>query len=289
MTEKNKISKFITFPTTFENYKWYKPILVFIVTAIMYLILNGIITLIFYAIFGQNMISSIVFGGYEVMNTEAGQIYSDLGIIIILPALYVATKVIKDRPLSSYASSRGGFNYRLYFKALLIPIIIYVIFEIINIFTVGIKGTNHFSIPFFIVCIILVPLQCISEEFAFRGLIMQSIGSWVKIPVLTIVIQAIIFAALHGYNNLGVLIIFISGLVMGFFAWKTNGIEISSAVHTINNLSSALAVMFRLEMTTSTISTTDTILGIIMEVVIFVIMYLAITKTDWFSEINEPA
>ncbi|MBO6274450.1 MAG: CPBP family intramembrane metalloprotease, partial [Methanobrevibacter sp.] len=223
MTEKNKISKFITFPTTFENYKWYKPILVFIVTAIMYLILNGIITLIFYAIFGQNMISSIVFGGYEVMNTEAGQIYSDLGIIIILPALYVATKVIKDRPLSSYASSRGGFNYRLYFKALLIPIIIYVIFEIINIFTVGIKGTNHFSIPFFIVCIILVPLQCISEEFAFRGLIMQSIGSWVKIPVLTIVIQAIIFAALHGYNNLGVLIIFISGLVMGFFAWKTNG------------------------------------------------------------------
>lgn len=289
MTEKNKISEFITFPTTFENYKWYKPILVFIVTAIMYLILNGIITLIFYAIFGQNMISSIVFGGYEVMNTEAGQIYSDLGIIIILPALYVATKVIKDRPLSSYASSRGGFNYRLYFKALLIPIIIYVIFEIINIFTVGIKGTNHFSITFFIVCLILVPLQCISEEFAFRGLIMQSIGSWVKIPVLTIVIQAIIFAALHGYNNLGVLIIFISGLVMGFFAWKTNGIEISSAVHTINNLSSALAVMFGLEMTTSTISTTDTILGIIMEVVIFVIMYLAITKTDWFSEINEPA
>ena len=45
MTEKNKISEFITFPTTFENYKWYKPILVFIVTAIMYLILKKVLIL----------------------------------------------------------------------------------------------------------------------------------------------------------------------------------------------------------------------------------------------------
>ena len=39
MTEKNTISDYITFPKTFENYKWYKPILVFIVGFIIFLLL----------------------------------------------------------------------------------------------------------------------------------------------------------------------------------------------------------------------------------------------------------
>ena len=127
----------------------------------------------------------------------------------------------------------------------------------------------------------------VSEEFAFRGLIMQSIGSWVKIPVLTIVIQAIIFAALHGYNNLGVLIIFISGLVMGFFAWKTNGIEVSSALHTANNLAIALFVMFGIQSTTSSIQLNELAISTVVQIAIFLILYYAGMKTNWFGEIEE--
>lgn len=53
---------------------------------------------------GEHFTVSVLNGGYEVMNSELGQIFSDLGIIIIIPSLYIASKIVKDRPFSSYVS-----------------------------------------------------------------------------------------------------------------------------------------------------------------------------------------
>ena len=283
MTEK---SEFITFSKTFEKYKWYKPILVFIIGVIGYLILSLILSLIFEAAYGEHLTNSILNGGYEVMNSEIGQIFTDLGVIIMLPSLYIGAKIVKDRPFSSYASSRGGWNYKLYFKSLLIPFIIMIIFEGISVAFNGAEGTSHFSIGFFIACLILVPLQCIAEEYVFRGLIMQTFGSWLNIPVLAVVLQSIVFGIIHGYNSLGNISIVISGLLMGILAWKSNGIEVSSAMHTANNLTLALFVMFGLSVTSSTIELTDTVLGIALDVIIFAAMYYVGMKTNWFGEIE---
>lgn len=79
MTEKNE---FITLPTTFENYKWYKPILVFIIGAVVYLILSVLLSLVFGAAYGEHFTNSLLNGGYEIMNSEMGQIFSDLSVII---------------------------------------------------------------------------------------------------------------------------------------------------------------------------------------------------------------
>ena len=281
-----KISEYIDFPRTFEKYKWYKPILVLIVGLIIFLIFQVLLVLFFNAIYGWNFIMQIATGGYEVLNTEVGQIFTDLGVIVTIPALYFATKIVKDRPFSSYASSRGGWNFKLYFKALLIPFILFIIIEAIDVVFRGSNGTNHFTIPFFILCLILVPLQCIAEEYIFRGLFMQTFGSWFKIPILAIILQAVIFAAVHGYNSLGIIAVFISGIVFGFFTWKTNGIEVSSAIHTANNLSICLFVMFGLHSTSSTLELNDTIISIIFEIILLIIMYYVGKKTDWFGEIK---
>ena len=281
-----KISEYIDFPRTFEKYKWYKPILVLIVSLIIFLIFQVLLVLFFNAIYGWNFIMQIATGGYEVLNTEAGQIFTDLGVIVAIPALYLATKIVKDRPFSSYASSRGGWNFKLYFKALLIPFILFIIIEAIDVVFRGSNGTNHFTIPFFILCLILVPLQCIAEEYIFRGLFMQTFGSWFKIPILAIILQAVIFAAVHGYNSLGIIAVFISGIVFGFFTWKTNGIEVSSAIHTANNLSICLFVMFGLHSTSSTVELNDTIISVAFEIILLIIMYYVGKKTDWFGEIK---
>ena len=281
-----KISEYIDFPRTFEKYRWYKPILVLIVGLIIFLIFQVLLVLFFNAIYGWNFIMQIATGGYEVLNTEVGQIFTDLGVIVTIPALYFATKIVKDRPFSSYASSRGGWNFKLYFKALLIPFILFIIIEAIDVVFRGSNGTNHFTIPFFILCLILVPLQCIAEEYIFRGLFMQTFGSWFKIPILAIILQAVIFAAVHGYNSLGIIAVFISGIVFGFFTWKTNGIEVSSAIHTANNLSICLFVMFGLHSTSSTLELNDTIISIIFEIILLIIMYYVGKKTDWFGEIK---
>ena len=282
MTEK---SEFISFAKTFENYRWYRPILVMIVTLVMFVIFSAILTIVFASVYGWDFILHMT-QGYEVMNTEMGQIFSDLGVIIMLPSLYIAVKIIKDRPFSSYSSSRGGWNHKLYFKALIIPVIIYIIFEAISLSITGVKGSNHFSVMFFIACLILVPLQSIAEEYIFRGLLMQSLGSWFNIPILALLIQAVIFALFHGYNSLGIFGVFVSGLVMGFFTWKTNGLEVGAALHTVNNLAVAFTVMFGLEMASSTAQLNDVIFSIVIQIVLFAVMYYVGGKTNWFGEIE---
>ena len=285
MTDSDK--EFVTFPRTFEKYKWYKPILVFIVGIILYLIFELLIIVIFSGIYGLEFILSITNGGYEVMNTEIGQIFMDLGIIIIIPSLYLATKIVKDRPFSSYSSSRGGWNFKLYFKALIILLIAYVIFECIDTVIFGPEGSYHFSIIFLIISLILVPLQCIAEEYVFRGLIMQTLGSWFKIPILAVILQAVLFAAIHEYNSLGLMETLVSGIIFGFFAWKTNGIELSSAFHTANNLSIALFVMFGLQSATSAPTLNRVALSIVFEIILCIVMYSVGKKTSWFGEIEE--
>ena len=287
MTENNKITEFITFPKTFEKYRWYKPILVFIIGLIIMLIFQLILLVVFSAIYGESAMDIITGGGYEVLNTNLGEIFTDLSVIVMIPALYIATKIVRDRPFSSYASSRGGWNFKLYLKALIIPFIALMVFQGIDVVINGADGTYHFSILFLIASLILVPLQCTAEEFVYRGLIMQTFGSWFKIPVLAIVLQAIIFSVSHGYNSLGLVEVFVSGLIFGFLTWKTNGIEVSSAMHTANNFSISLFIMFGLRSATSAPQFNDVVISIVFDIILCAIMYYVIMKTDWFSEIKE--
>ena len=287
MKENNKTPEYITFPKTFENYKWYKPILVLILGIAIMVILDLIITMVFSRIYGVDLVMSIIGGGYEVLNTEIGEIFTELGVIIMIPSLYLASKIVRDRPFSSYVSSRGGWNYKLYFKALIIPFIMYIIFGVIDFAIKGPEGTAHFSWSFLILTLILVPLQCIAEEYVFRGLFMQTFGSWFGIPVLAVILQAIIFALCHGYNSLGIIEVFVSGLFFGFITWKTNGIEVSSAVHTANNFTISLFVMLGIQSTTSSPTLTDAVISIAFLIILYVVMYYVGKKTDWFGEIKE--
>ena len=101
------------------------------------------------------------------------------------------------------------------------------------------------------------------------------------------ILQAIIFGFIHGYNGIGTIGIIISGLVMGFLAWKTNGLEVSSAFHTANNLSISLLLMFGLQSTTSTIQMSDLIISTTGTVIFSILLYYIGKRSNWFGEILE--
>ena len=289
MSMKNKISDYITFPTTFENYAWYKPLIVIIITFFIMLILGGAIIMVTYLVGGVDLARTVMSGTYEGLNSALPIIISDLILIMFIPSLYLASKIVNDRPFSSYSSSRGGWNFKLYFKALIIPLIMYIVYQGIDSALTGAKGTSQISIMFLIAICIFVPLQSIAEEFMFRGVLLQTFGSWFKIPVLAIVIQAIIFALFHGYNSFGLFGILVMGLIYGFFAWKTNGIEVSSAIHTANNFTVGLFVMLGLHASTSTPQLGSVVGTIIFEIILSIVLYLVGKKTNWFGEIPESS
>ena len=283
----NKFSDFVTFPRTFEKYKWYKPLISLVLVLIVYFVFQIILLVVFNFIYGESVINGILFGGYETLNTSDASVYfSYISIAVFIPAIYIASKIVRDRPFSSYASSRGGWNWKLYFKCLLIPLVVYVV---VNVASILIDknpktSTSQVSLITMVLSLILIPLQCIAEEYVFRGALMQALGSWFKIPILAIVIQAIIFALLHSYDALGVVSIAISGVVYGLLAWRSNGIEAGAAIHSINNLMGFYIVALGLGSISSKVSITEFIVDVALTLISAAALYYIGNKKGWFSE-----
>ena len=283
MTEKREIPDYITFGRTFENYRWYKPILVMIIFVILYIIIQIAVIMIFSQAYGADVIFPLL-DEYEDMNSELGSHIGYLVVAVMIPALYIAAKIVRDRPFSSYSSSRGGWNWKLFFKCLIIPIAFYLIFGAATAIIYGQIHPSTLTVQFFLISLIIIPLQCIAEEYVFRGLLMQSLGSWFKIPVLALILQAVIFAVLHSYNLIGVLGVLFDGLVFGFFAWKTNGLEAGSALHSVNNFSVSMLVALGLQDYTSTVTAMDFATTIAFTLVLSAVMYYVGYKKGWFEE-----
>lgn len=282
MSETN-IKDYITIGREFENYKWHKPLVTIILSAVIFFILTFVLGAIFQLAFGD--ISAGLSDSYESLNTLGpASLFSYLILVIAIPAIYLASRIVKDRPFSSYASSLGGWRWKLYFKCMAVPLVIYVIFNIASSLTDGSAiNIQQISPLMFIAFAITIPLQCIAEEYLFRGLIMQSFGSWFNIPILAIIIQALAFGATHSYNSIGVVTIILGGVVYGLLAWKTNGIEASSALHTINNLTVFITIYLGLARTSTNVDIWAALFAFAIDLVCLGLTYYVGTRYNWFE------
>ena len=288
--ELNSVPEYTSFPKTFKSYKWYKPLITGVIAAIIFFILMMAVTYLAAMIPGSGGNAALIKmskGGYDALNA-----YSILGLASILsiglaiPSLYIANKIVKDRPFSSYSSSRGGWNWKIYFKSLGIALVFYIILSIVYAILEGNKFNNQFTVLTFILALIIIPIQCIGEEFVMRGYVMQTVGSWFGIPVIAVVVQTIIFASLHPYSILGVVGVFISGIVFGIITYYTKGIEMSSAIHSANNLASFVFAGFGLSKVTTTVTINDFLIDIILLLIAFIVVFYLSKKLEWFKEEN---
>ena len=239
-----RIPDYITFPNKFKTYKWYKPFLVGLLTAVFYFmgsIINTIIVFVMGLFNGTGMaIFDNLLKGYDGFNvyTAQGAIASEGGVVWMLVALIFAVNIVKDRPFSSYSSSSGkGWSWGIFIKCFLLALVICGIpIAAETILVDGKIGSPQFTLAGLILCTILGPLQCVAEEYIFRGLIMQTFGSWFKVPIIAIILQTWIFASLHPYNFVGVLEIWVAGIGLGIIAWLAKGLEASCAYHIVNNM-----------------------------------------------------
>lgn len=287
MSENDNIPDYVTFGRTFENYKWYKPLLTLIVSMVLFIIFQIILGTIFSVIYGENIITSIATGGYEAIDaSDATSYFSYLSLAMFIPSLYIATKIVHYRPFSSYSSSRGGWDWKLYFKCLIIPILVYAVVTAIAV-ALGVEKSNgsaHVSAIAMVLCLILIPLQCIGEEYLFRGALMQTFGSWFNMPIIAIILQTVIFLILHPYNLIGAILIGFTGFVLGLIVWRTNGLEAGAALHSINNMASFYIVAFGLGSLSSNItigSFTEDISALIISTLL---IYYIGNKKGWFDQ-----
>ncbi len=235
---------FVTYSRQFEKYKWFKPILEILLTGVFWYAGTALCAFIAIFIVGAtsgdiDAFTETIRGGYDTFDTYTlpGVIYTLGGISCIIPSAFLANKIVRARPFHSILSSCGGFNFKIFAKVLCSALVIIGIpVAIDTLIDVGERSAIEFTVIGFIACLIIAPLQCVGEEIMFRGLFLQAIGSWIRKPLVAVIVQTLIFALAHPYGILGVIEVFLSGLLMGVMAYYTKGIETSSACHIVNNM-----------------------------------------------------
>ena len=283
----------------FKSYKWYKPVIVGVLFFIFYLLFAGLLMAGMVFIAGQGAtpdvlierLKSMFANSYDAMElADAMQSIVSLGsVAVMIPALWLASAIVRDRPFSSYSSSRGGWSSKVFWRTfpvaficIGIPIIIDNLFYYHNLGNFQMK----FTLASFAVVTILGPLQCIAEEYLFRGLLMQTLGSWFRLPIIAVILQSVIFALMHPYNTIGQIGIFVSGCVFALSAWIGRGIEISSAYHIVNNMT----IFYMQGMNLATIDSQSTMHDLMLELctgAAYVLIIFIISKRhNWFNKIR---
>lgn len=113
--------------------------------------------------------------------------------------------------------------------------------------TTGQASLTRTTVAFLLVILVLTPLQASGEEFMFRGYLTQCLGALSRRAWVPIVITGLVFGVFHGLGQSPPIFLsrFAFGLVAGYLAIRTGGLEAGIAMHTLNNwLSLAIAAIF---------------------------------------------
>ena len=179
-----------------------------------------------------------------------------LGIAVFLPFVLLAARLIQDRPAGTLSSIAGGIRWRWLMTCLPVAAVTIVLFLTLGTTLLAVTGEDAgldeplagWS-PFLIstaVLLLVVPVQSAAEEYLCRGWLLQGLGAWIRNPWLPVIVQAAVFAALHGWGTpFGFADLMVFGVVAGWVTVRTGGLEAAIALHVMNNLiSSVLAAAF---------------------------------------------
>jgi membrane protease YdiL (CAAX protease family) len=174
------------------------------------------------------------------------------GIAVGLPLVLLAARLVQRRPAGTVSSVLGRLRWGWLAWCLPLAFAAVVVFFLASFVlapffpaTTGDPGAWVGGGPFLramLVLILIVPFQAAAEEYAFRGWLLQGVGSLAFLRGRlwpAIVVQAVLFAAVHGWGTVwGFVDLVIWACFMGWVTVRTGGLEAAIALHLANNLMS---------------------------------------------------
>lgn len=172
------------------------------------------------------------------MSNPAVMALTLLIVIILAVPVLVGVKLAKTRPVGSLFSIAGGFRWPVLWRAITVGCLVLIP---LNCMVALANNDAQFHIDgnallLLAVIIALVPAQVLAEELVFRSYLGQLVGRWVKSPVFPILAPVPLFVAGHIYDAAGLLAIGVFAVSAGVITWYTGGIEATTGLHLVNNL-----------------------------------------------------
>ena len=168
-----------------------------------------------------------------------GLLAANLGIAVLIPISLVLVLVVhRARPRWVF-SVLPGVRWRYLLICLAASLVVLVAMQLVleAVAPSGQVRTQTGFWGFFAVIVLTSPLQAAAEEVFFRGYLMQALGSFVSRPWFGVVMSALVFALLHGTQNLALFVNRLAfGLLAGVVVRWVGGLEAGIAAHVANNL-----------------------------------------------------
>ncbi len=272
------------------GYRWWKPVPCVLLAAIIFVVLD--VAFVVAVLLVADMLSSGTAAGYlaalEDSTSYLGIDYADPVSILVaagsvvpmIPAVGIAMKATGLGGLRTLSSDerRLRLGRTLIYVGwgllaeVLLALAIPCAIEFAATGTVEL-GELRVAPAALVTIAVAIPLQCAAEEYAYRGLAMQTFGAWIPASGLAIALQAVVFALSHGYNLYGNISVAVTGLLLGILAWATGGLEASIALHVANNLYAfVLGSLFA----SQTVQTDVTVVSMAVDIVITVLVFCTI-------------
>ncbi|MFC4905092.1 CPBP family intramembrane glutamic endopeptidase [Kocuria oceani] len=228
------------------SYRWWRPVLTLLVTAVTW-------SLLLIALVGTAMVASALDPTLGVRIDAAMDPSAPLdmhnpitallalGLLALgLPAALLGVRVGGWRPAGSVSSVIGRLRWGLLIRCLGLAAALHLVVNLV-LFATG-TGTSPMAPHWgphsgwaLAVALLVVPFQAAAEEYVFRGVLMQTIGSWLRHPAWAILLPVPLFVLGHEYEWVGQLDIVVFAIAAAWLTWRTGGLEAAIGLHIIGN------------------------------------------------------
>lgn len=215
-----------------------------------------------------------------------------LGIILVIRYLHHQTVLSVTTSRTTVDWSRIVFSFLIWSAITIVSTLLFYYYSPSD-FVINFK-----PVPFAILAIIgifLIPIQTSSEEYIFRGYLMQGFANLAKNKWFPLLMTSLIFGGMHWFNpevtKIGpiVLVYYIgTGLFLGIITLMDEGMELALGFHAANNLIGALLITsdwsaFQTHSIFKDISDPSAGLDVILPVVIIypILLFIFSKKYNW--------
>lgn len=213
--------------------------------------------------------------------------------------IYFVVKYLHNQTLLSITTSRAKIDWnRVFFSFFL-----WSIFSILSFLVIYFRAPENFVwnfklVPFLVLVVlgsILIPIQTSTEEYVFRGYLMQGFANLAHNKWFPLLMTSLIFGSMHVFNpevaKMGYIIMIYyigTGLFLGVLALMDEGMELALGFHAANNLVGALLVtsdwsVFQTHSIFKDLSEPSAGLDVILPVVVIypILLFIFTKKYNW--------
>lgn len=229
------------------RHRWYKPLLLIL------LVLGG------WFLVGQVLLTPVViWQAMHVHGTFAAAMANiddpavlaspavitgnNLTLALFIPAAMLGQWAVYGQRPRWTSSVVGGLRWRWLLTMGAIILVLWLGYTGVEVaLSGGLKIAPDRLLLWLVIIVLTVPLQSAGEEYGLRGSLNRAVAAWFGNRIVALaagaVVSGLVFMSLHLAADPWLNVFYFSfGIISALLAWRTGGLEVSIAVHVVNNL-----------------------------------------------------